>query len=660
MLNRRQLLVSGGVGVALSTASWGQVSKAASRPGRLSLGLHGPTYYSGFCPFLNWQKVAGDYSLVLAGGRGVSGKAAFDAGIYLNSETGEIANPAPPDLLSFSRIFYARPGQGNLAGGYDFSGMKWTIKWDGSGTCFVGGLTKGGSQSIDKAARSCAFRFGAEPGNTWVSFTVTDHSDPPRNIRIYQSQYEANMAAGELFNPDWLAQIRNFGVLRFMDWMATNGSQIADFSQIADTDYFAWAQGLDSTSGYGKKGGTPLAVICNLANLTHSSIHVCIPHLATDDCVQSMAMYFRDHLDPEIVVIFELSNECWNFGFPQTHYCAHQAEAKWGKPDAMKWHGYRAAQCMKIVRDIFETRRRWRGCIAVQTVNPYSTRSALAGIDEFVSGESRATKAGKSVALTDLFNEIAVTGYFGDIQSSKYIENITNSKPAVATSRSHGYRDGEQLKIFVAAGMTELNDTFVTVTNPGKDSFELLGIDSTSFKPFVRGNNYAHPALLFKLMDASDTNHIADSRNNPTKYSYFNRVMAESWLNGISNGFITNISVASLRDKYWPAQKAIADAYGLELTQYEGGLHFVGDVFLSGYGGNRQFTEYLVNTGHTEETAAVYAAMYEAFFRIGGRNPSKFVEGGGDSQWGTWAGMRYIPGDEGNPVWRVVRQANDQ
>jgi hypothetical protein len=655
MLNRRQLLVSGGMGVALCTAGRGQISKPASQPGRLSLGLHGPTYYSGFCPFLNWQKVAGDYNIATRRGN-VSGKAAFDVGVYLNPETGEIANPAPPDLLRFIRIFYAPSPQRNLVAGNDFSGMQWTIKWDGSGTCVINGLSNGGSQSINNAARSGTFRFGVNPGNTLATFTITDPRDPPRNIRIYQSQYEANMAAGELFNPDWLAQISNFGVLRFMDWMATNGSQIAAFSQIADMDYFTWGQLLDSTSGYGKKGGLPLAVICNLANLTRCSIHVCIPHLATDDCVHSMATYFRDHLDPEIVIIFEYSNECWNFLFPQAHYCAHQAMAKWGTADAMKWYGYRAAQCMKMVHDTFEARRRWRGCLAVQTTNPYTTRAALAGVDDFVSGESRNTN---SAALNDLFNEIAVTGYFGNVQSSRPITNITNSRPAVVTSSSHGYRDGQQLKLFIAVGMTELNNSFVTVTNATEDSFQLLDVDSTSFKPFGAHNgNYAHPALLFKLMDASNANFISDPANNPTKYAYFNRVVAASWLNGISNDFVTDLSVANLRDRYWPAQKAIADAHRLELTQYEGGLHFVGDVFLTGYGSNRQFTEYLVNIGHTEETAAVYAAMYEAFFRIGGHRPSKFVEGGTDSQYGTWAGMRFIPGDEGNPVWRAVRQAN--
>lgn len=655
MLNRRQLLVIGGIGVGLRTAAWG--GKRTPRPGRLSLGLHGPSYYSGFCPFLNWQKVAGEYEIVTRYGT-VSGKDALDAGLYLDRETGEIANPAPADLIRFSRIFYAPPLKGNFAAGSDFSGMKWTIKWDGSGTCAIsGGVANGGSQQINSVARSGTFRFGANPGNTVATFTITDPKDPPRNIRIYQSRYEANIAAGELFNPDWLAQISSFGVLRFMDWMGTNGSEIADFSQIAPTDYCAWGQPLGPNSGHHRKGGMPLGVICDLANLTGCSVHVCIPHLATDDCVQSMATYFRDHLDPELVAIFEYSNECWNFGFPQARYCAQQASAKWGTAAGIKWYGYRAAQCMKIIHNTFEARRRWRGCLAVQTSNPETTRAAMAGVDDFL-GESGTAK---SATLNDLFNEIAVTGYFGNVQSSSPIKNITNSAPAVVTSASHGYQDGQQLKLFISVGMTELNDQFVTVANATKDSFQLLGVDSTSFKPFVPHNgNYAHPALLFKLMDESTANFISDPKNNPTKYAYFNRVVAESWVNGISNGLVTDLSVANLREKYWPAQKAIADEHGLELTQYEGGLHFVGDFFLSGYGGNPQFTEFLVNTGHTEETAAVYTAMYNAFFQIGGRHPSKFVEASVDSQFGTWGGMRFIPGDEGNPVWRAVRQANGQ
>jgi hypothetical protein len=101
-----------------------------------------------------------------------------------------------------------------------------------------------------------------------VTFKVNNVSDPPRNIRIYQTRCAANVAAGDKFNPDWLVQILNFGVLRFMDWMATYGSEITSFWLIADEGYFAWGRQLTSTSAFGPKGGMPLFLICGLANLT--------------------------------------------------------------------------------------------------------------------------------------------------------------------------------------------------------------------------------------------------------------------------------------------------------------------------------------------------------------------------------------------------------
>ena len=134
--------------------------------------------------------------------------------------------------------------------------MEWTITWDGTATCIIGGGGVGrkvAPKSILNGGGRGTFRFGHNPGNTWATFTITNVNDPPRNIRIYQTRYAANIKSGEIFNPDWLAQIRNFGILRFMDWMVTNNSGIAEFSQIADERYFAWGQGLTSSSSYGRK-----------------------------------------------------------------------------------------------------------------------------------------------------------------------------------------------------------------------------------------------------------------------------------------------------------------------------------------------------------------------------------------------------------------------
>jgi hypothetical protein len=322
----------------------------------------------------------------------------------------------------------------------------------------------------------------------------------------------------------------------------------------------------------------------------------------------------------------------------------------------LRWYGLRAAQCMKIVRDTFNDRTRWRGCLATQTVSTAVTRYMLEGVAYFRVFQ---LSPANSLGVPDLFNDIGVTGYFGDIQDSRPINSITKANPAVVTSPSHAYKNGQRLKLSVGLGMIELNDKFVTVANATKDTFELEGIDSTSYTTSVmHDRNYANLALLFELMDESNDKFIAEPANCPTKYTHFNRVMAASWLNGSSGGVDTNVSVASLRDKFWPAQKVIADENGLELRQYEGGLHFVGDACLTGYGGNPQFTEYLVNTAHTQETADVYAAMYAAFFEIGGHFPAKFVEGGPSSRYGSWGAMRFIPGDEGNAVWMTTRAAN--
>lgn len=622
--------------------------------GRLSLGLYGPTYFGGFNPFLNWWKIGDEPTITRTAGGNLSGKAIWDAGTYFAAATGEIVNPAPADLLSLVRIFFTNPGAGNISAGWSFDGMQWTVKWDGKATCVVGGLTAGGSQTINNAAGAGIFTMGTSPGNTWLTFTLTDLNDPPRNIRVYQTSYAANMDAGEKFNPDWLEQITPFGVLRFMGWMPTNDETITNFSEFATESYTAWCKTLKATSGFGPKGSVPLSLICTLANVTGCNIHVCIPHLATDACVQSMAEFFRDNTTR--VVTFEYSNECWNFQFQQTIYCSAQGVAIWGAGDGgrySKFYGYRSAQCMKIIRDVYANRARWRGCLATQTVSATVTTNALIGVDYFRANE---LAPANSLTVTDLFNEVDVTGYFGEVQGSVPITGITKANPGVVTSASHGYSNGQRIKLFISAGMTELNNTFQTIANVAANTYELSGTNTTAMTTYASGNNYAHKAAIFDLMDASNSNFISNPAAYPNKYTYFNQSLATSIRTGAGGGFTTSAggTIAGLRDTYWPAQKAVAVANGLDLRQYEGGLHYVGDAYLSGFGGNAQFTEYLLALGHSADIAAVYTESYNAFITAGGDHPSKFVEGGQTSQFGTWAGIRFIPGDENNPVWVAV------
>ena len=634
-------------------------TRQSSAHGSLSLGLCGPTYYLGFCPFLNWWKTASQLEIARRAGGTPSGRAVWDAGIYLDPDTGEVVTPAPVDLLSFNRIFFTPPSAYQVAAGCNYSGEPWVAEWDGSGSGFINFLTAGGSQTKINSNK-IIFRMGVNPGNTQLKLTLTDRSDPPRNIRIYQSRYASNVAAGEKFNPDWLAEIKKFGTLRLMGWQSTNNSEVSDFSQLAGQDYTWWCKQLSNSSATGPKGDIHPSVICELANLTGCNIHVCIPVKATDAFVSEFASYCKNNTRAEVT--YELSNECWNFGFNQAHYCSMQGERIWPADGAryLKWYGYRAAQVMKLVRDVYDDGSRWRGAINSQTAWDAPARQILAGIAYWKSS------TGSPLNVRDLFKGLYVTGYFGDVQQARPIARIANSNPAVVYSTKHGYENGQRVKLFIQKGMTELNNTFAIVGNTTADTYELQGVNSTGYSASASGNNYSVKALIFDIMDKSNAKFIADPVRYPTKYTYFSQQLATSLLTGAcSEGFTTNSSVAKLRSTYWPALKTIATAYGLELRQYEGGCHFVGDAYMTGYGGEPQFTDYLLNFGHSTELAADYAASYVAFKDVGGLYPSKFVEGGQTSRYGTWAGIRFWPAvangntkDTDNPVWRAVLEAN--
>lgn len=645
------------------------VELSSTSVGRLCMNLYAPTYFGGFNPFLNWWKLANPATIVRLDGSRVDGAAVWEQG-FLSADTGDLINPVPANVRSLSRVFHT---DANSA----FSGEEWIVRWDGSATCTIIGLTQGG-QVISNQPGLLRFRMGSNPTttNTVASFLITNRSDPPRNIRIYQSRYASNVDAGEKFNPDWLKQVRQFGILRFMGWMPTNFETISEFSQLATEDYFAWCQPKTATSGFGPKGSIHPSLICQLANITRCNIHVCIPHQATDAFVREFASYFRDKLDRGIVVTFEYSNECWNWGFTQTRYCLDQGAVIWPGDSARfaKWYGYRAAQCMKIVRDVYNDRTRWRGCLATQTGAAAIANYSITGAQLAISGMGSATTSTSSmkipnvgttsapspspVTLNELFHEISGTGYFGDVQTCKPATRISNSSPAVVTSAAHGFVNGTRLRVFVSAGMTHLNGAKVVVANATRDTFELAGVDTTALPAFIAGNNYVVRSEVFDLMDESEQRFQANPTSFPTKYSHFNRVMAQSWLTGSAGGITTVVSVASLKNTYWPATKAVADRYGMEFRQYEGGLHFVGDAYLNGYGGNPRFTEFLVAAGHSEETGNVYDQCYSSFVAIGGRYPAKFVEAGRNGPYGCWAGLRQIPGDDTNPVWRATLKAN--
>ncbi len=663
LLSRRNLLASVS-SLLLSTAAESNPSSrnaSAPRSGRINLGLNGLTYYMAFYSFLNAWKSGAPIQVV---NNGVSYWSNIPPG-FRNSawgkflgDDGELVRPLPAGTTQMERIFYSSPRDG-LPDGYNRIGEPWVLKWDGMASA----VSVVPASSQVRMGNRIEWAWGVNEGQQRVVFSGIDLNVPPRNIRLCEARHEALLDAGELFNPDWLAKVREgSGIVRFMDWQNTNGNLSAlRFSDIPDESYYSY--GGDSRTPL-IRGGLPVTVMSALANKVQSHPWVCIPHafgtnkltvitnatnanpvlvtspghywengekvliygvfgmtqlnqnvytvansdpeagtlelagvdstgfgtytssglLASpydlDDIageVALLAAHFRDHVDPDLVTYFELSNETWNSTFNQSHWFFAQGKQHFGNAGfGNQMAGYIATHCMKVIRDTYgvENRRKWKGVLPTQTVSTYVTNRYFAGIKRYIRDHA------PGLTVTDLFDDLAVTGYFGG--------HFTN----------------------------------------------------------------ALKATVFRWMDLSERRWQAGQE--PTKYSYFNRIVNEDIADARHTGMAYSVNKLAA---FWQAQMTIADTNGLGLIQYEGGNENVAQFSPALEMEERaRFLEFYKHCNHTPEDAANYTAMFNQFIALGGKYPSKFVEARPVAYVGAWGGLRYL-GDS-NPVWDSVVKFN--
>jgi hypothetical protein len=82
----------------------------------------------------------------------------------------------------------------------------------------------------------------------------------------------------QIFHPTFLSRIRNYNVLRFMNWMETNDSEQSEWRDRPRISDARW-----STKG------VPVEVMVELANQVKADPWFCMPHLATDEYITEFA-----------------------------------------------------------------------------------------------------------------------------------------------------------------------------------------------------------------------------------------------------------------------------------------------------------------------------------------------------------------------------------
>jgi Ca2+-binding RTX toxin-like protein len=235
-------------------------------------------------------------------------------------------------------------------------------------------------------------------------------SDPIHDIHVVRADQEQLFNQGEIFNPDFIDRISTWDTLRFMDWGATNGSDLQNWNDRPRVD--------DRT--YAGEDGVPLEIMVKLANEAKTDMWYNVPAEASDDFVLKALTYIRDHLDPTLRVHVEYSNEVWNWMFDQSHYAMEQADRLWGTdvngdghidPNSaaehvqdgwLQFYGYRSAQIAGMAKTL------WGDNAEGRLVTEISTQTTVSGLEKAIF--AGAEKAGVG-AIWQIFDDYAITGY---------------------------------------------------------------------------------------------------------------------------------------------------------------------------------------------------------------------------------------------------------
>ena len=241
------------------------------------------------------------------------------------------------------------------------------VFYEGTGDVQIGGVAKNVQEvgpghltfEIDETADNLAS----------VQIHATDAADPIRNVRVIMPGFEDNHEE-QVFRPGFLEMWDDASVIRFMDWMHTNGSHIEsweDRPRVGDHTYM--------------RNGMPISVMVELANRLDTHAWFCMPYNADDDYVRRFAEEVKATLDEDLLVFVELSNELWNGQFQQTKDAqADGVEAGLAdKPWAAGWHqtAKRSTEIFEIWTDVFGGDERLVRTVGAQAANSHIAKMIL-------------------------------------------------------------------------------------------------------------------------------------------------------------------------------------------------------------------------------------------------------------------------------------------
>ncbi|GEM_PF-3502932 len=194
---------------------------------------------------------------------------------------------------------------------------RYELHYEGEGTfTFKGASTLVSHDSIHKTA---IVNFDCSTPN-YLAFHLlsTNPLNYLKNLTLVHEDYVASFNNGAIFHPRLLESLKDFSVLRFMDWGKINYSTISTWNNRVTPQSFSYAIG---------DRGVAIEAMIDLANTLNVSPWICVPHRVDDAYFIPFATLLKTRLHASLKFYVEYSNEVWNSIFPQNAFSLVQGIA---------------------------------------------------------------------------------------------------------------------------------------------------------------------------------------------------------------------------------------------------------------------------------------------------------------------------------------------
>ena len=407
------------------------------------------SYYGSQYPTIDFMKRAGNWLTQCTPSVNKDCKAAAwdtgeEASLDLDANGWVKSLPATGSTVTYRYATTAVLGGGSQPLG------KYIVRYDGQGTLIYGGI--GAKVAAESSAGRDVVNVSAGTGFLFISVTATTPTNYLRNIRVYapggacsgdMSTYVTsaaactgsagsfvafeNFPAGSVWFPKFLADVKGFRTLRFMDWGQTNLTKAAAWADRTPPAYRNW----------GRNSGVPIEAMFDLAKNAGADPWMNIPPYATDDYIHQFGKLAHTNLAAGQTLNLEYANEMWNYAFPATSWALTQAKTALASAAAQgvdqnsllrNWYAQRLVQACNIVKGEFGADASRVRCIAnTQAANAWDTTQVLS-----------CPYAGGACAKS--IDVVAIAPYFG-----QYIANTSNRS---LVSAWYADADGGLTKMF--------------------------------------------------------------------------------------------------------------------------------------------------------------------------------------------------------------------